>query len=37
MDPARFSAVVKVSGEKVEVPKEPVPVTAEKPKATTET
>ena len=31
--PARFSAVVKVSGETVEVPKEPVPVTAEKPKA----
>ncbi len=34
--PARFSAVVKVSGEKVEVPKEPVPVTAAKPGAATE-
>ncbi|MBN1160744.1 MAG: NADH-quinone oxidoreductase subunit NuoF [Dehalococcoidales bacterium] len=31
--PARFGAVVKVSGETLEVPKEPVPVTAEKPKA----
>ena len=29
--PARFSAVVKVSGEEVGVPSEPVPVTAEKP------
>jgi NADH-quinone oxidoreductase subunit F len=29
--PERFSAVVKVSGEKVDVPAEPVPVTAEKP------
>lgn len=29
--PARFSAVVKVSGEEVTVPSEPVPVTAEKP------
>jgi NADH:ubiquinone oxidoreductase subunit F (NADH-binding)/(2Fe-2S) ferredoxin/ferredoxin len=29
--PQRFGAVVKVSGEKIEVPKEPVPVTAAKP------
>jgi ferredoxin len=29
--PSRFSAVVKVSGEEVTVPSEPVPVTAEKP------
>ncbi|MHB8105267.1 MAG: NADH-ubiquinone oxidoreductase-F iron-sulfur binding region domain-containing protein, partial [Dehalococcoidales bacterium] len=33
--PARFSAIVKVSGEKVKVPKEPIPVKAEKPKAAT--
>ena len=31
--PARFSAIVKVSGEKVDVPSEPIPVKAEKPKA----
>jgi NADH:ubiquinone oxidoreductase subunit F (NADH-binding)/(2Fe-2S) ferredoxin/ferredoxin len=31
--PARFSAVLKVSGETVDVPKEPIPVKAEKPKA----
>ena len=31
--PARFSAIVKVSGETVDVPKEPIPVIAEKPKA----
>jgi len=31
--PPRFSAVVKVSGEEVAVPSEPVPVTAEKPQA----
>ncbi len=30
--PTRFGAVVKVSGEKVEVPSEPVPVTASKPR-----
>jgi len=35
--PARFGAVTKVSGETIEVPKEPVPVTAEKPKAGTAT
>jgi NADH:ubiquinone oxidoreductase subunit F (NADH-binding)/(2Fe-2S) ferredoxin/ferredoxin len=35
--PARFSAITKVSGEKVKVPKEPIPVKAEKPKATTTT
>jgi len=29
--PARFGAVVKVSGEQLEVPSEPVPVTASKP------
>jgi NADH:ubiquinone oxidoreductase subunit F (NADH-binding)/(2Fe-2S) ferredoxin/ferredoxin len=29
--PSRFSAVVKVSGEEIEVPSEPVPVVAEKP------
>jgi NADH-quinone oxidoreductase subunit F len=33
--PTKFDAIVKVSGETVEVPKEPIPVTAEKPKATT--
>jgi NADH:ubiquinone oxidoreductase subunit F (NADH-binding)/NAD-dependent dihydropyrimidine dehydrogenase PreA subunit/(2Fe-2S) ferredoxin len=32
--PPRFDAVVKVSGEELAVPSEPVPVTAEKPKAT---
>ena len=31
--PARFNAVVKVSGETVDVPAEPIPVKAEKPKA----
>ncbi len=31
--PARFSAIAKVSGEKVKVPKKPIPVKAEKPKA----
>jgi NADH:ubiquinone oxidoreductase subunit F (NADH-binding)/(2Fe-2S) ferredoxin/Pyruvate/2-oxoacid:ferredoxin oxidoreductase delta subunit len=31
--PPRFNAIVKVSGEKIDVPREPVPVTAEKPKA----
>jgi NADH:ubiquinone oxidoreductase subunit F (NADH-binding)/(2Fe-2S) ferredoxin/Pyruvate/2-oxoacid:ferredoxin oxidoreductase delta subunit len=35
--PARFSAIVKVSGETVEVPKEPIPVTAERPKASAAT
>jgi len=35
--PTRFGAVTKVSGETIEVPKEPVPVTAEKPKAGTAT
>ncbi len=35
--PERFSAVAKVSGETIEVPEEPVPVTAEKPKAGTAT
>ena len=35
--PARFGAIVKVSGEKVDVPKEPIPVTAAKPKTTTTT
>jgi NADH-quinone oxidoreductase subunit F len=35
--PARFGAIVKVSGETIEVPKEPVPVTAEKPMAGTTT
>jgi NADH:ubiquinone oxidoreductase subunit F (NADH-binding)/ferredoxin len=33
--PARFSAVVRMSGEKMEVPDEPVPVTAKKPSADT--
>jgi NADH:ubiquinone oxidoreductase subunit F (NADH-binding)/(2Fe-2S) ferredoxin/ferredoxin len=33
--PARFSAIVKVSGETVDVPREPIPVKAEKPKAPT--
>jgi NADH:ubiquinone oxidoreductase subunit F (NADH-binding)/(2Fe-2S) ferredoxin/NAD-dependent dihydropyrimidine dehydrogenase PreA subunit len=31
--PPRFGAIVKVSGEKIDVPEEPIPVTAEKPKA----
>jgi NADH:ubiquinone oxidoreductase subunit F (NADH-binding)/(2Fe-2S) ferredoxin/NAD-dependent dihydropyrimidine dehydrogenase PreA subunit len=31
--PPKFNAIVKVSGEKIDVPSEPVPVTAEKPKA----
>ncbi len=31
--PPRFNAIAKVSGEKIEVPKKPVPVIAEKPKA----
>jgi NADH-quinone oxidoreductase subunit F len=31
--PERFGAVVKVSGEKIEVPEEPVPITASRPKA----
>jgi NADH:ubiquinone oxidoreductase subunit F (NADH-binding)/(2Fe-2S) ferredoxin len=31
--PARFAAIVKVSGEKLDIPKEPTPVKAEKPKA----
>ncbi|MBN1692642.1 MAG: NADH-quinone oxidoreductase subunit NuoF [Dehalococcoidales bacterium] len=35
--PTRFGAVTKVSGETIEVPKEPIPVTAEKPKAGTAT
>jgi NADH:ubiquinone oxidoreductase subunit F (NADH-binding)/(2Fe-2S) ferredoxin/NAD-dependent dihydropyrimidine dehydrogenase PreA subunit len=35
--PARFGAVVKVSGETVEVPAEPIPVKAEKPKASATT
>lgn len=26
MGPAKFSAVVKISGEEIEVPKEPIPV-----------
>jgi NADH-quinone oxidoreductase subunit F/NADP-reducing hydrogenase subunit HndC len=33
--PVRFSAIVKVSGETVDVPKEPIPVKVEKPKAPT--
>jgi len=33
--PARFSAVVKVSGEQLEVPSEPIPVTASKPSEVT--
>jgi NADH:ubiquinone oxidoreductase subunit F (NADH-binding)/(2Fe-2S) ferredoxin/NAD-dependent dihydropyrimidine dehydrogenase PreA subunit len=35
--PARFGAVVKVSGETVEVPAEPIPVKTEKPKASATT
>ncbi len=31
--PERFGAIVKVSGEEVDVPGEPIPITAEKPKA----
>jgi NADH-quinone oxidoreductase subunit F len=32
--PVKFNAIVKVSGETVDVPQEPIPVKAEKPKAT---
>ena len=31
--PAKFAAIVKVSGKKLDVPAEPTPVVAEKPKA----
>ena len=38
VSPERFSAVAKVSGEKIEVPSEPIPVTtSKKPKAPAET
>jgi NADH-quinone oxidoreductase subunit F len=33
--PPRFGAIVKVSGKKIDVPQEPIPVKAEKPKAPT--
>jgi hypothetical protein len=37
MCPKRFSAVVKVSGQKIEVPKEPIPVVAGKAKGEAKT